>query len=288
MNETLKNLNEVLPYVAILCGIAAFLGWSFRGKPAPATSGKSNSNNDKSQQDRARNLEAALEKSKAAHKTAKAELEKLQATAVTRDELDSTTAARESAQKALEVETKRISALETDLKKAQETIKNLNNRANDAAKVQKDRSFALENELSKAREQLSLLGNRPDESAGLTAEIERLRESVAVSTRYAGEMRKREAAAVEAFEKAQAQLAIQGNQPRPAASTKIGPVVDSDRISAAKAEVLRLVQQNKDKAAATEILPPSAPVLPPLELFENPPLDIKQSVPEDEKLVSTP
>ena len=72
----------------------------------------------------------------------------------------------------------------------------------------------------------------------LNAEIERLRESVAVSTRFAGEMRKREAAAVEALEKAEAKLAELSDPSRPAAvSKKIGPVVESGRIAAAKAEV---------------------------------------------------
>jgi hypothetical protein len=150
----------------------------------------------------------------------------------------------------LETETKRISAIETDLKKSQETIKNLNGRANDADKLQKDRSFALENELSTAREQLAILQNRPDDSVSLTTEIERLRESVAVSTRYAGEMRKREAAALEALEKAESKLADLSDPSRPVVtSKKIGPVSDSSRIAAAKAEVIRLVEMNKQKEA---------------------------------------
>ena len=64
-------------------------------------------------------------------------------------------------------------------------------------------------------------------------------------------MRKREAAAVEALEKAEANLAIQSDPSRPAVvSKKIGPVGDSGRIAAAKAEVIRLVELNRQKAEA--------------------------------------
>jgi 5'-3' exonuclease len=84
--------------------------------------------------------------------------------------------------------------------------------------------------------------------AVLTAEIERLRESVAVSSRYAGEMRKREAAAIEALEKAESKIADMSDPSRPAASArKVGPVADSGRIAAAKAEVVRLMEMNKQK-----------------------------------------
>ena len=95
----------------------------------------------------------------------------------------------------------------------------------------------------------------------LNAEIERLRESVAVSTRFAGEMRKRESVALESLEKAAAQLASMSDSSRPVAAVerKIGPVVDSGRIAAAKAEVIRLVELNKQKLA--EIPVAAAPVI---------------------------
>ena len=252
MNETLTHLSEVIPVLIALAAVFGFLGWSIRGvsnKPAPNKLSKPAPASEKGQQDRVKNLEAALEKSKASHKALKTELENVHASTIPKTSLEALTAELDAARKALETESKRSSTLETDFKKSQDTIRNLNSRANDGEKQQKDRSFALENELSKTREQLAVLQNRPDDSAGLNAEIERLRESVAVSTRFAGEMRKREAVAIEALEKAQAKLTGMGDssRPAPAAERKIGPVVDSSRIAAAKAEVIRLVELNKQK-----------------------------------------
>lgn len=255
MSETLTLLSKVLPQLAIIAVLCGFIGWSLRGRPAKTAPAKPSPAADKGQQDRAKNLQAALEKSKAAHKDLKAELENLQSASVSKATFDSTAAELASARSALDTETKRISTLETDLKKAQDTVKQLNARLNDGEKAQKDRSFALENELSKTREQLAVLQNRPDDSAELQAEIDRLRESVAVSSRFAGEVRKREAAAIEALEKAEAKLADLSDPSRPAAAPKkIGPVVESDRIAAAKAEVIRLVEMNKQKEAAATVV----------------------------------
>jgi DNA repair exonuclease SbcCD ATPase subunit len=255
---TTSQFTNFLPQIALVAGIASLLGWIMRGlfaKPQPA--GKPAASNDSASRERVRNLEGTLEKAKAAQKTLKAELEALKTSSVPTANLEKVTAELETARKAVDIESKRISALETDLKRAQETIKNLNSRANDADKVQKDRSFALENELSKTRQQLAILESRPDNTSELHAEIERLRESVAVSTRYAGEVRKREAAAVEALEKAQALLGNAGDAPRPAVSTKVGPVMgDSDRVTAAKAEVIRILERNKETAAAEVSLVP--------------------------------
>lgn len=259
--SALSQLSNLLPHIALIAGICGVAGWSLRGmltKPAPAKPLAAAA----PARDRSKNLEASLEKSKAAQKSLKAELEGLKAHSVSVTELEKAHAALEAASKSLENETKRISAVEADLKKAQDTIKNLNTRANDADKAQKDRSFNLENELSKARQQLAILEARPDDTAVLHTEIERLRESVAVSTRYAGEVRKREVAAVEALEKAQTQLAEMSTSPRPAAvvSKKVGPVADSDRVTAAKAEVLRLLESNKQAALVAE---PEAVVIEP-------------------------
>lgn len=263
--SALTQLTNLLPQIAIISAICGFVGWSLRGlvsKPAPAKTAAA----APQARDRSKNLEAALEKSKDALKILKSEHEALKASAVSSATLDKANAELDATRKSLDSETKRISTLETDLKKAQDTIKNLNSRANDADKVQKDRSFALENELSKARQALALLEARPDDSAGLHTEIERLRESVAVSTRYAGEMRKREAAAIEALEKAQAQVAEMSDTSRPAAAVakKIGPVGDSDRVAAAKAEVLRLLESNKQAAAPAplEIAPAAVETAP--------------------------
>jgi chromosome segregation ATPase len=263
MSDTLTLLSKVLPQLAIIAVLCGFIGWSLRGRPAKAAPAKSSTPiADKGQQDRAKNLEAALEKSKAAHKALKAELENLQSGSVSKATFDSTTAELAAARSALDTETKRISTLETDLKKAQDTAKQLNARLNDGEKAQKERNFALENELSKTREQLAVLQNRPDDSAELHAEIERLRESVAVSSRFAGEVRKREAAAIEALEKAEAKLADLSDPSRPApVSKKIGPVIESDRIAAAKAEVIRLVEMNKQKEAAAAVVAVEEPTV---------------------------
>lgn len=249
----MTDLSTILPVVAVTSAVSGFLGWSMRAPAkttAPAKTGKPAPAADKGQQERVKNLEAAVEKSKTAQKALKGELENLQTTSVTKAAHDATVAELEAARKESGAEAKRISALETDLRKSQETIKQLNARTNEADKAQKDRRFALENELSKAREELAILRNRPDDSVGLQTEIERLRESVAVSTRYAGEMRKRESAAVEALEKAEARIAELGEGVKPVVSKKIGPVGDSGRIAAAKAEVIRLIEQNKQKEVA--------------------------------------
>lgn len=263
MSDTLTLLSKVLPQLAIIAVLCGFIGWSLRGRPAKTAPAKSSTPiADKGQQDRAKNLEATLEKSKAAHKALKAELENLQSGSVSKATFEKTTAELAAARSALDTETKRISTLETDLKKAQDTAKQLNARLNDGEKAQKERNFALENELSKTREQLAVLQNRPDDAAELHAEIERLRESVAVSSRFAGEVRKREAAAIEALEKAEAKLADLSDPSRPAAvSKKIGPVVESDRIAAAKAEVIRLVEMNKQKEAAAAVVAVEEPTV---------------------------
>ena len=97
-------------------------------------------------------------------------------------------------------------------------------------------------------------------------------------------MRKREATAVEALERAESQPIAAS------ASKKIGPVVDSGRIAAAKAEVLRLVELNKQReslvieespAAAAETLPPVSDDIPeeiPVEISPEPPAEKKVPV----------
>ncbi len=249
----IENLSTILPIVAVTSAVSGFLGWSMRAPAKSTAPAKSAPTADKGQQERVRNLEASLEKSKANHKVLKSEFESLQSGSVTQAAHQKVVSELDAARKASDNEAKRISALEADLKKSQETIKHLNARTNEADKAQKDRRFALENDLSKAREALALVQNRPDDSAGLQAEIERLRESVAVSTRYAGEMRKREAAAVEAREKVENRLAELGANAQPVVSKKLGPVADSGRIAAAKAEVIRLVELNKQKESAAVV-----------------------------------
>lgn len=249
----IEKLTAVLPQLAVIAVVFTIVGWNLTKlftKPAPAKASKAAP--EKANQDRAKNLEAQLEKSKAAHKELKAELETLQQSCVPKESLAQATAELSTARAALETESKRLATLDAEFKKAQETLKALHARANEADKAQKERSFALENELSKAREQLVILQNRPDDSAELLVEIERLRESVAVSTRYAGEVRKRESAAVEALEKAKSQIASTGDLFAVPNPKKIGPVVESSRIAAAKAEVIRLSELNKQAQEARE------------------------------------
>lgn len=280
MNETLVLLSKALPQLALIAAVCGFLGWAVRGaanKPVPGKATKPAGNGDKAQADRAKKLEAALESSKAANKDLKTELESLKTGSVSKATFDNKVAELAAARKTAEAEATRLATLETDLKKSQETIKHLNARANEADKAQKDRRFALENELSKVRGELATLQAQPNDSAELQTEIERLRESVAVSTRYAGEVRKREAAAIEALEKAEAKLADLSDPSRPApASKKVGPVGDTDRIAAAKAEVLRLIELNKQKAAAPVESPAervaeiASPVETPIEVMAEP------------------
>jgi len=255
------SLSDHTLQIAGIASVAALLGWFLKGalsKPQPT---KAAASKEAPAKDRSKSLEAALEKSKAANKSAKAALESLQASTVTTAKYEEIQSSMESAQKSLESESKRIGMLEADLRKAQDTIKTLNGRSNEVDKGQKDRSFALENELSKTRQQLAQLEARPDGTAELHAEIERLRESVATTTRYTGELRKREIAALEALSKAQGQSSNTAAAPVISPLTS-APVGDSDRVAAAKAEVLRLLEQNKQVSASSEIA-----AVPPLEII---------------------
>lgn len=260
----IENLSKVLPQLAIIAALAGILGWWIRGlasketpaKAAPAGEAKS---------ERVKNLETALEKSRTAHRATKTDLEALQAASVAKDAHETVISELEEARKGLDGSSKRLAALEADFKKSQETIKNLNNRSNEADQARKDKSFALENELSKVRAELATLQNRPDDSTGLLAEIERLREAVATSTRYAGELRKRETAALETLEKTRAQMASlsAASKATPASDKPAAPAGESQRVTAAKAEVLRLLEQNRQREnspVAPAVEEPSPPV----------------------------
>lgn len=253
MSETLANLAKVLPQLAILVALAGLVGWWLRGpaaKPAPAKGTAPAT--PKPARDRAANLEDALEKSKAANKSLKGELEALKAGSISRADHDLRLAELEAAHTSLATESKRTAALETELRKTQESLKAANNRLNEAEKSRKDRSFILENELSKVREELAQLQSETEGTGALQAEIERLRDTVATTTRYAGELRKREAAALEALEKANARPAAVASP-----STPSRPAGESDRVAAAKAEVLRLIELNRSKSSPTAPVPAS-------------------------------
>ncbi len=285
MQETLTNLSKVLPQLAVLAAVFGFIGWSIRGlsaKPEVATKpGKPLPANDKGRDERVKNLETTLEKERASKKAIKAELDSLKASTVIKESHDNALAELEAAHQSLASESKRTAALETELKRVQETLKGHNSRANDSDKSQKERDFALQNELSKARHEVAALRDRPDDSSKMEEEINRLRESVATSTRFAGELRKREGAAQEELEKLKIQLAdVMRGQPA-APARKLGPVGDSNRVAAAKAEVLRLVEKNKRDHSAqaapavTDEAPlpimPAAAVVEPEPMPETPP-----------------
>jgi len=259
MSQMFHHLSQALPLLAVISAICGFIGWWSRGmgaaKPAPA---KASPGIEKPGQDRAKNLEATLEKSKTANKSLKAELDELKAASVPRESHEQTLSELETARQSLAGETRRASAMEVDLRKVQENLKVLNNRANESDKAQKERGFALQNELSKAREELAVFQSRPDESSGLLDEVERLRESVANATRYAGELRKREAAAVEELEKVKARFANSRDAANAPAPVKTAPAGDSDRVAAAKAEVLRLLEENRKKSVAAVAVPLTA------------------------------
>lgn len=250
----IDHLLKALPLVAVIAVVVGIAGWWLRALMVKATSQPLVS--EPTKQEKVKNLEIALEKSRSSHKATKTELDELKAGSVSRQELDAAIHELQVTRETSEMGSKRAASLETELKKSQETIKSLNTRANEMEKAQKDRSFQLENELSKARQDLAQFENRPDDSGELRAEIERLRESVASLTRYSGELRKKEAAAVEALEKAKASFS-RDSAKSPMIPEK--PAGDSDRVAAAKAEVLRILEQNRLKQSEQQ---PSAPEVP--------------------------
>lgn len=275
----IDHLLKALPLVAVIAVVAGFAGWWLRALMVKATSQPLVS--EPTKQEKVKNLEIALEKSRSSHKATKTELDELKASSVSRQELDAAIHELQVTRETSDMGSKRAASLETELKKSQETIKSLNTRANEMEKAQKDRSFQLENELSKARQDLAQFENRPDDSGELRAEIERLRESVASLTRYSGDLRKKEAAAVEALEKAKASFS-RDSAKSPVIPEK--PAGDSDRVAAAKAEVLRILEQNRlkqseQKASALAAIDDAEPITEKVELSVEPPAE-EPSAPE--------
>ena len=100
----IDNLSTVLPVIIGVAAVCGFLGWSMRGpgvKALPAKTSKPSPAVDKGQQDRVRNLEATIEKSKVTHKALKSELEVLQSASVTKTVHEQTLAELSDARKAL-------------------------------------------------------------------------------------------------------------------------------------------------------------------------------------------
>ncbi len=256
----LEILSQVIPHLVLIAALSAGIGWALRAKMSPAPKAP-----EPAPRERSKSADAALEQARASNQSLKADLDALRAESAPKASLESATAELENSRQSLAAEQNRAAALDTDLRKARETIRQLNSKNTDVDKSRNDRAFALENELSKTREQLALLQSRPDDTAVLQAEIERLRESVAVTTRYAGELRKRETAANEALAKLQDRIA---NSPTPAIAAAPVRSGDSDRVIAAKAEVARL---NSLRSSAPERPIPSLPVQPQLAFPADPP-----------------
>jgi len=245
---------KILPLLAFTAVIFGFFGWWLRRKfQAPVvSSSKTATPEDLPARERVKKLEHALAKSETAQKALKLELETLQAKSVGKAALDKTAKELAEAQHRLESDQKRIATLETELKKARDAVNSLNSKNAEANKGQRERTFALENELSKARGELATLNSRPDNSLTLQAEVDRLRESLVNSTRVVGELRKQEAAAVQALDKAQKQLeaALAKNAPTPSGGVSLLPALEQafppavDRTAEAKADLERIQALN--------------------------------------------
>jgi chromosome segregation ATPase len=264
--------NTWLIGLAILCVV---LGAMLSSKFSKGRAEKKRLAEDSSARDRGKKLEESLSKAQAKLKEVQADFDSLKNSSVSKSALESVHAELAELRQALDTAQKRAAALETDLKKSQETLKGLHARANEVDRTQKERSFTLENELSKTRAQLADALARPDNTTELHAEIERLRESVANGTRYAGELRKREAAAQEALQKLQRKLdkqPVESTDPVESAPNDF-PARESDRIAAAKAEVIRLHALNAERKNVTPAaeLPlfPEEPVKSALAANEN-------------------
>jgi hypothetical protein len=266
---TLWFLIKLLPLLAATAILFGYFGWWLRRKfhaPVVNSHKPAAAPDDLPARERVKKLEHALAKSEAAQKALKHDLETLQAKSVSKAALDKTAKELADAQHRLETDLKRIQALETELKKSRDTINTLNSNAAEANKGQRERTFALENELSKTREALAIHESRPDNTLVLQAEVDRLREALTNSTRVIGELRKQEAAAVEAMTKAQKKLeaALAKAAPEETGAVSLIPAMDRatrkqpkpgpavepiDIVANTKAEVARINALNAQKEA---------------------------------------
>jgi len=271
--------NTWLIGLAILCVV---LGALLSSKFSKGRAEKKRVSDDSSSRDRSKKLEESLSKAQAKLKEVQADFDSLKTGSVSKSAFETVNTELAELRQALDTVQKRAAALETDLRKSQDTLKGLHARANEVDRTQKDRSFSLENELSKTRAQLADALARPDNTTELQAEIDRLRESVANGTRYAGELRKRETAAQEALQKLQRKLdkqPVETAEPVELPPNDF-PARESDRIAAAKAEVIRLHALNAERKNAGP-----APELP---LFSEEPVEsalAENEIQEDEKVV---
>ena len=200
---------KLLPILALTAALFGWFGWWLRRKfhaPLVSSSKPHATQDDLPARERVKKLENSLAKSETAHKSLRHELETLQAKTVSKHTLEKAAKELADAQHRQDADHKRIQALETDLKKARETLNSLNSAAAEANRGQRDRTFTLENELSKTREALAILEARPDNSLALQGEVDRLRETLTNSTRVIGELRKQETTSAQSLAKCQTQL----------------------------------------------------------------------------------
>ncbi len=268
-------LAKILPLLALCALLFGIIGWWLRSlfgnrstevqavAAAPENTGK----------DRIKRLEEKLRLAEIDSKTAKHDYESLQKNSVPRSTLEETQRELHSLQEIDSNHQKRIFALESDLKKAQASIGALNASANEGDRLVKEKTFALENELSKTREQLARFEGSTDQSSQLQAEIDRLRENLANANRVTGEIRRQEAATAAALAACEARLEKAGSEPisTPTIQPLIGavaksvPAPESDRVIAARAEVMRL---NAEREAAQKSATPPRQIQPMFTAFE--------------------
>ncbi len=256
MNGNIWLILKILPYLGGCSLIAGFVGWYLHHKLVQQRGSHAEPvNHSKDDQVRLKKMQEKLHKSEALNHSLTNELNAIRTASVSK--LDHEAAAQSLAEtkKSVDLERQRIATLEADLKKAQETISAFHSKANAAVKDEKSRIFVLENELSKTRAELLDLQGKGDDSTELRKELERMRESVANSTRFAGEARKREAALAEELESSKAKwekLSAVGtpviSAPAPLHSfASAMPAVVSDNVAKARAEVARLNEERKQK-----------------------------------------
>ncbi len=250
---------KILPLLVFTAVIFSYFGWWLRRRfHAPVvSSAKPTVVDDLPARERVKKLEHALSKSEAAQKSLKQEMETVQAKSINKAAHEKTARELTEAQHRLDGDQKRIAALETELKRTRDALNAINSKTAETNKGQRERAFALENELSKVRGELAAIQARPDNTLQLQTEVDRLRESLTNSNRVVGELRKQEAAANLALEKAQKKLAAAvatTEAPEPETSPLTAPLGAAfppapDRTSEAKADLERIQAQNARKNA---------------------------------------
>jgi hypothetical protein len=254
---------KLLLYVA-LCSTLSFLLGLFFGRPkSPKSATPSAPVQTNDETARLKKLQEKLQTSEATAKTLCQQIESMKADSVAKTDHAKLESELVSLGDKWEAEKKRASALEAELRKAQDTTASLNARLNADAKTQSSRVIQLENELSQAREALSLAGAAPALAApDLSAELDRAKETVANAMRLVGEARKRETALQQELDSWK-KRAESGVAPRPSQLISSLPFAKHETISVipsaaerAKEEVARLnAKRDTDLATKTsEIL----------------------------------